>query len=194
MMYIRYITSTLVWALAMLTGFVGYFAVKHTGVGDGIWGNSVDGLGGDTNYKNKEAIWRVMPIRCGAVTGLVASLYTLWFIPVAWYVSMAVMPVAGIAIFNALYYLGFHKFVAEYNWTCVRNPANNLLRHTLNAEGTISRIEKHGYLTVVTFQNGKKYFFFYNQGGKHMVKLGWRFWSDQIKLGEHYNASFVLNP
>ena len=193
-MYIRYIISALVWAIAMLTGFIGYFAVKHTGIGDSIWGNSVDGLGGDASYKRKEAQWWLMPVRSGAITGFVASLCLLWFIPLDWYMSVVALPVIGVVVFNALFYLGFREFVAEYNWTCIRNPANNLLRHTLNAEGIITCIEKYGNMTIVTLHTGKRYFFFYNRGGKHLVKLGWRFWSDQIKVGEHYNASFVLNP
>jgi len=79
-------------------------------------------------------------------------------------------------------------------WSCIRNAANNLLRHKLNAEGIISRIEKRGNLTVVTFKNGKRYFFYYNEGSKYLVKFGHRFWADQIKVGEYYNASLVFNP
>ena len=88
----------------------------------------------------------------------------------------------------------YRKYWACWWWSCIRNPANNLLRHKLNAEGTIMRIEKHGNLTIVMFMNGKRYFFYYNEGGKYVVKFGWRLWSDQIKVGEYHNASFVCNP
>jgi len=88
----------------------------------------------------------------------------------------------------------YRRCWACYFWSTLRNPANNLLRHKLNAEGIIMRIEKHGNLTIVTFKNGKRYFFYYNEGGKYVVKFGHRFWADQIKVGEYYNASFVFNP
>ena len=88
----------------------------------------------------------------------------------------------------------FRKYWACWWWSCIRNPANNLLRHKLNAEGIIAKIEKHGNLTIVTFKNGKRYFFYYNKGSKYLVKFGHRFWADQIKIGEYYNASLVFNP
>jgi len=81
-----------------------------------------------------------------------------------------------------------------YNWSCIRNPANNLLRHTLNAEGIIKTIEVKGHLTIVTFEDGCRFFFYYNEGGKYLVKFGHRFWKQEIKIGEYYNASFVFNP
>jgi len=87
----------------------------------------------------------------------------------------------------------FRKYWACWWWSTLRNPANNLLRHTLNAEGVIDKIEVKGNLTVVTFTNGKRYFFYYNEGSKYLVKFGHRFWKDQIKVGEYYNASFVFN-
>jgi len=88
----------------------------------------------------------------------------------------------------------YRRYWACWWWSCIRNPANNLLRHKLNAEGIISKIEKRGNLTIVTFKNGKRYFFYYNKGSRYVVKFGWRFWADQIKVGEYYNASFVCNP
>jgi len=146
-MIARYILYTLVWILAAIVGiFGGYHLARYFGIGENIWGNSVDGYCGDKLYKESKAK--------------------------AW----------------------FRKYWACWWWSCIRNPANNLLRHTLNAEGIISRIEKRGNLTLVTFKNGKRYFFYYNQGGKYLVKFGWRFWADQIKVGEYYNASFVFNP
>jgi len=81
----------------------------------------------------------------------------------------------------------------NYFWG-LRNPANNLLRHTLNAEGIIKTIDVKGHLTIVTFMDGRRFFFYYNEGGKYIVKFGWRFWAGEIKVGEKYNASFVFNP
>jgi len=88
----------------------------------------------------------------------------------------------------------YRKYWACWWWSTIRNASNNLLRHTLNAEGIIKTIEVKGSLTIVTFENGRKYFFYYNEGGKYIVKFGWRFWKQEIKIGEKYNASFVFNP
>ena len=148
MMYIRYLLSILAWLTATVVGmFGGYHLARYFGIGDSIWGNSVDGYCGDAAYKaNQAKAWY-------------RKLWPCWF------------------------------------WSCIRNPANNLLRHKLNAEGVISSIEKRSKnLTIITLMNGKKYFFYHNIGGRYIVKFGWRFWADQIKVGEQYNASFVFNP
>jgi len=154
MMIVRYISATMLFITAMVAGlFIIPVLLLITPNGrsklrllDNVYGNSADGLSGDSLYQSNQAM--------------------------RWYV----------------------KPFARYNWLAIRNPANNLLRHKLNAEGTISRIEKHGNLTIVMFMNGKRYFFYYNKGGKYIVKFGHRFWADQIKVGEYYNASFVFNP
>jgi len=64
----------------------------------------------------------------------------------------------------------------------------------LNAEGIIKIIEVKGYRTIVTFEDGRRFFLYYNEGGKYIVKFGWRFWKNEIKIGGKYNASFVFNP
>ena len=56
------------------------------------------------------------------------------------------------------------------------------------------RIEKRGNLTIVTFKNGKRAFFYYYKGRFHSVKLGWKLWGNEIKVGEYYDASFVFKP
>jgi len=78
-------------------------------------------------------------------------------------------------------------------WSCIRNPANNLLRSTLSAEGMIKEIKNHGNTSVIYMEDGRKYFFYYKNSG-YKIKIGWRFWGDQIKVGEYYKASFVFNP
>jgi len=78
-------------------------------------------------------------------------------------------------------------------WSCIRNPANNLARNYLSAEGTISRITRKGNTTFITMVNGKKYFFYYKESG-YKIKLGWKFWESQIEEGMRYKAAFVLNP
>jgi len=88
----------------------------------------------------------------------------------------------------------FRKPWSGFWWSVIRNPVNNMLRNIINAKGTIANIKHEGNVTLVTMTDGKEYFFFYNKGDKYLVKLGWRFWSDQIKLGKEYDASFVLNP
>ena len=88
----------------------------------------------------------------------------------------------------------YRKLWPNWYWSCVRNPANNLLRRYLNADGFIAKIEEVGNWTFVTMMNGRRYFFYYNQGGKYIVKFGWRFWRNEIKVFQHYNATYVFNP
>jgi len=146
-MIARYILYTLAWLVATIIGiFGGYHLARYLGIGEGIWGNSVDGYCGDDYYQINQGQ--------------------------AWY----------------------RKYWACWWWSCIRNPANNLLRHKLNAEGIISKIEKHGNLTLVTFKNGKRAFFYYYKGRFHSVKLGWKLWGNEIKVSEYYDASFVFKP
>jgi len=87
----------------------------------------------------------------------------------------------------------FRRLWPSWWWSCIRNPANNLLRHTLNADGVIEDIQRRGNLTVVWI-GGRPWFFYYNRGSRYLVKFGWRFWDMQIQVGERYSASFVFNP
>jgi len=57
----------------------------------------------------------------------------------------------------------------------------------------IKTIEVKGYLAIVTFTDGRRFFFFYNEGSKFIVKFGWKFWKQEIKIGKYYNASYVIN-
>jgi len=141
----RYIIYSLAWFFATIIGlFGGYHLARYTGIGDGIWGNSIDGYCGDTNYKSKEAK--------------------------AW----------------------FRKLWPCYWWSCIRNPAHNLAKNILCAEGTIESITIHGRLSIVVM-DGKKYFFYYKRDG-YPVKLGWKLWANEIQVGEYYRAEWVLNP
>jgi len=87
----------------------------------------------------------------------------------------------------------FRKPISWWWWSCIRNPSNNLERQYLSARGIISSIEKSGAFTVVTFADGRRYFFYYNKDvlGYKNCKLGWKFWEDQISIGEQYEAEFV---
>jgi len=146
-MIARYVLYTVTWLIAAIAGmFGGYNLARYCGIGESIWGNSVDGYCGDFAYKANQGQ--------------------------AWY----------------------RKYWACWWWSCIRNPANNLLRRTLNAEGIIKTIEVKGSLTIITFEDRRRFFFFYNEGGKYIVKFGHRFWKQEIKIGEFYSASFVFNP
>jgi len=85
------------------------------------------------------------------------------------------------------------RYFPCYNWSCIRNPANNLLRHTLNAEGVVTKIVVKGNLSIITLDFERDYFFYYKKDG-YKMKFGHRFWDNEIKKGEYYNASFVFNP
>ena len=61
-------------------------------------------------------------------------------------------------------------------WSVKRNPANALSRR-LGPSGTVSYIEKRGYLTTAII-GGKKYWLFYTPDWPIMFKLGYKLWSD----------------
>jgi len=55
-MIARYILYTLVWILAAIVGiFGGYHLARYFGIGENIWGNSVDGYCGDKLYKESKS-------------------------------------------------------------------------------------------------------------------------------------------
>jgi len=57
-MYLTWIFRILLWLLAVLFGPIGYLIARTTGLLESVYGNSVDGWGGDAPYKAKEAkVW-----------------------------------------------------------------------------------------------------------------------------------------
>ena len=81
-----------------------------------------------------------------------------------------------------------------YWWSVFRNPVQNLCRRTLAAKGIIESIERRGNLTLATI-GGKRYFFYYNEGDKYLVKFGWKLWNNKaFEVGKRVAASFVFNP
>jgi hypothetical protein len=55
-MLIRYCFHLSLWLSATVFGPLGYFLARYTGIGYSIWGNDVDGWGGDEPYRGKEAL------------------------------------------------------------------------------------------------------------------------------------------
>jgi len=88
----------------------------------------------------------------------------------------------------------FRKYISWWWWSCLRNPSNNFERNIISTKGFITGIKKTGNNTIVTFSDGKKRFFYYNHNlfGYKNCKLGWKFWEDQIKVSEYYEAEFVF--
>ena len=87
----------------------------------------------------------------------------------------------------------YRRLWPDWWWSVVRNPAHNLAKNILPAIGTLNSCTKHGNLTIAVINN-KKYFFYYNEGDKYLVKFGWKLWTSNLVPGQRINAEFVFNP
>ena len=133
------------WFFFVVLGPLGYFLARYTGIGFSIYGNDIDGFGGDAPYRNNQAkVW-------------------------------------------------YRQLWPDFWWSVIRNPVHNFEKNILRVSGTISKIETTGYMHLIAFTNGKQYFFYYKDKG-YLVKFGWKFWLNEIKVGDFYEAAFALDP